>query len=216
LKKKIIKDAMRKSYMNATYNRIRVGKSVLITGKFGSGKSTLLESLAPKRRTVIRVESLNPLPDMLASILQQMDHDVRPSWHRHMEHLELICNNARSVVLVIDEVNDMRPQIWPYIKRIMNADCPVVLAGLPSVRRDLQNKHEDILSRLKVLPLEPLAIDDLKEHHKDKFDADALELIHGAAMGNMRIFDEIADDCVDKIKELKKPRVDVETAAMFI
>jgi len=140
--KKFIRDEMRARYINAIYNRIRIGKSVLLTGRYGSGKSFLLDKIRPKTRRVIRLESLNPLTDMLASILQQLEYDVKKSNHYKMDHLRMICAASNGAVIVMDEVNEMDSRLWPWIKRVMDAEFPMVLAGLPKVRRELRTSSE--------------------------------------------------------------------------
>jgi len=215
-----IKDDIREAYLNAINNRIRNGKSALVVGKYGCGKSSLLDQVRPpKKRPVVRIESLAPLHHLLSSILVQLNYAVnRKSTGNALLHLEEICTvgKEKRAVIIIDEANDLRPQIWAFLKRIMNAEIPVIMAGLPKTEAYLERDHADILSRLKVLRLQPVRLETFKQCWSDKFTPDALDLIYGAAGENMRVFDEICDDCRDKAQEMKAPQVTVDIAMMFI
>jgi len=213
--KNFIKDKDREVFLNGIYNRTWRGKSTLVLGRYGSGKSTLLKQVKPRKRRRIEVESLSPVPHLLADILTQSDYTCKATHFRNMEHLDLICRSVKDAVIIIDEANDLRPQAWPYLKRIMNAEIPVVLAGLPIVRNYLREKHEDILSRLKIMDLTPLDVESWKMNLK-VFEPDAIEVIYGAAQGNMRVLEELVDDCMDKIRELKLEKVSMDIVTMFI
>ncbi len=210
-----INDDRRRAYLSATYSRIYRGKSVLIEGDYGAGKSRFLNLLKPKKRQVIPVESLFNIHETLASILKKLSHDVKPTYRRTPEYLERICN-LKSHIIVIDEANDLSPKIWPFLKRIIDAEIPVVFAGLPKVRAFLAGEHPDILSRLKVLILYPIVVEDLILEYKKKINSEAIEQIYMAVNGDMRKFEEICVDCMDRAKELKYTFVDLNLALEFI
>ena len=210
-----INDDRRISYLSGVYSRIYRGKSVLIEGDYGAGKSSFLNLIKPKKRQVIPVESLFNIHETLASVLKKLSHDVKPTYRRTPEYLERICN-LQNHILVIDEANDLSPKIWPFLKRIIDAEVPVVLAGLPKVRAFLADERPDILSRLKVLVLYPIIVEDFIHEYKNKINPEAIEQIYMAVNGDMRKFEEICVDCLDRAKELKYSFVDINLALEFI
>jgi hypothetical protein len=87
----------------------------------------------------------------------------------------------------------------------------MVFAGLPKVRTYLASEHPDILSRLKVLTLYPIIVEDFIAEFKH-FSAEAIEQIYAATDGDMRKFEEICMECLDKAKELNYSLVDINLA----
>lgn len=213
-KENFINDKRRVSYLHAIYNRIYRGQSVLIEGGYGVGKSRFLELIRPKKLKVVYLESLGNVREILASILQQLNYEALPTYNNTFKHLNMICNLS-GFIIIIDESNDLNRRIWPYFKRIIDADIPIIFAGLPKVRTFLTNEHPDILSRLKTLVLYPIVIEDFILEYKD-FDSEAVEQIYITADGDIRKFKEICTDCRDKMKELKQNRVDLELALSFL
>jgi thymidine kinase len=213
-KENFINDKRRVSYLHAIYNRIYRGQSVLIEGGYGVGKSRFLELIRPKKLKVVYLESLGNVREILASILQQLNYEALPTYNNTFKHLNMICNLS-GFIIIIDESNDLNRRIWPYFKRIIDADIPIIFAGLPKVRTFLTNEHPDILSRLKTLVLYPIVIEDFILEYKD-FEPEAVEQIYITADGDIRKFKEICTDCQDKIKELKQNRVDLQLALSFL
>jgi len=213
-KENFINDKRRVSYLHAIYNRIYRGQSVLIEGGYGVGKSRFLELIRPKKLKVVYLESLGNVREILASILQQLNYEALPTYNNTFKHLNMICNLS-GFIIIIDESNDLNRRIWPYFKRIIDADIPIIFAGLPKVRTFLTNEHPDILSRLKTLVLYPIVIEDFILEYKD-FEPEAVEQIYITADSDIRKFKEICTDCRDKMKELKQNRVDLELALSFL
>jgi thymidine kinase len=143
----------------------------------------------------------------LASILQGLNYEAVATYRRTPNHLKLI-RNLTDYYIVIDEANDIDKRLWPYLKRIMDAHVPIVLAGLPKVRTYLTSQHPDILSRLKTLILYPIVVEDFILEYKD-FESEAIEQIYVATRADMRKFKEICTDCRDKAKELGHSFVDL-------
>lgn len=208
-----IEDERRKLFMNAIYNSARKGESSLLVGEFGSGKTTMLGMVAPRSRQKVELESLDDINELLASILNQCKFNVMPHYHLVSQHLREVCA-LNDIIVVVDEVNDIRPKIWPYFKRMMNAGIPMILAGLPETRTYLERKHADILSRLRVLDLQPINSEEYKRVFP-MFDADAIDLIYAATGANMRLFERITGDCLEKLEETGAKTVDVLMAAEF-
>lgn len=213
-KQSFINDKRRVSYLAAVYNRIYRGQSVLIEGEYGVGKSRFLELLNPKKLQGVWVESLFNVHEILASILQGLNYEAVATYRRTPHHLKMI-RNLTDYYIIIDEANDIDKRVWPYLKRIMDAHVPIVLAGLPKVRTYLTSQHPDILSRLKTLILYPIVVEDFILEYKD-FESEAIEQIYVATRGDMRKFKEICTDCRDKAKELGHSFVDLNLVVDFL
>jgi thymidine kinase len=213
-KQSFINDKRRVSYLSTIYNRIYRGQSVLIEGEYGVGKTRFLELLNPKKLQGVWVESLFNVHEILASILQGLNYEAVATYRRTPHHLKLI-RNLTDYYIVIDEANDIDKRVWPYLKRIMDAHVPIVLAGLPKVRTYLTSQHPDILSRLKTLILYPIVVEDFILEYKD-FESEAIEQIYVATRGDMRKFKEICTDCRDKAKELSHSFVDLNLVVDFL
>lgn len=213
-KESFINDKRRVSYLAAVYNRIYRGRSVLIEGDYGVGKSRFLKLLKPKKLQCVWVESLFNIHETLASILQGLNYEATATYRRTPGHLKMICN-LTDFFIVIDETNDLDRRVWPYLKRIIDAEVPIVFAGLPKVRTFLTSEHPDILSRLKTLILYPIVVEDFILEYKD-FDPEAIEQIYVAAKGDMRKFREICTDCRDKAIELEQSFIDLNLVVSFL
>ncbi len=213
-KEDFINDKRRVSYLSATYNRIYRGQSVLIEGDYGVGKSRFLNLIKPKKLKVVSVESLFNIHVILASILQELDYEAVATYRRTPNHLKMIYQLS-NLVITIDEANDLGKPVWPYLKRLIDARIPIVLAGLPKVRTFLTNEHPDILSRLKTLILYPIIVEDFIAEYND-FEPEAIEQIYVATKGDMRKFIEICTDCRDKAKELGQSFVDINLVLEFL
>ena len=214
MKEDFISDKRRVSYLGATYNRIYRGRSVLIEGGFGAGKTRFLELLHPKKLHAIWVESLFNIHETLASILKELNYDTTATYRRSPQYLKMICNLSNCFI-IIDEASDLDIRVWPYLKRIIDAEVPIVFAGLPKVRTYLSRTHPDILSRLKTLVLYPIVVEDFIVEYKD-IQQEAIEQIYMAVRGDMRKFKEICTDCRDRAKELNYKFVDLNLALEFI
>ncbi len=213
-KKNFINDKRRISYLSAVYNRIYRGQSVLIEGDYGVGKSRFLQLLQPKKLQCVWVESLFNIHEILASVLQGLNYEAMANYRRTPDNLKKVCNLS-NYFLIIDEANDLDQRVWPYLKRIIDAEVPIVFAGLPKVRTYLTSEHPDILSRLKTLILYPIIVEDFILEYKD-FESEALEQIYVTTKGDMRKFKEICTDCRDKAKELKHSFVSLNLAVSFL
>ena len=213
-KESFINDKRRLSYLGAVYNRIYRGQSVLIEGDYGVGKTRFLKLINPKKLHSVWVESLFNVHEILASILKSLNYEAVATYRRTPDHLKKIAN-LTNYFIRIDEANDLDRRVWPYLKRIIDAKVPIVFAGLPKVRTFLTSEHPDILSRLKILVLYPIVVEDFIQEYKD-FEPEAIEQIYVATKGDMRKFKEICTDCRDRAKELKHSFVDVNLAVSFL
>jgi thymidine kinase len=214
-KENFINDQRRISYLRSVYTRIYRKQSVLIEGAYGAGKTRFLELIQPKKLTSVRLESLDNKHEMLSSILQALNYEAAASHWRTSAHLKKVCSLSGFIIL-IDEANDLDRRVWPYFKRIMDSGTPMIFTGLPTVRTYLASEHPDILSRLKVLTLFPIIVEDFIEKYQHIITPEAIEQIYAATHGDMRKFKEICNDCIDKAKELKYSIVDINLALTFL
>ena len=187
----------------------------MIEGAYGVGKTRFLKLIKPKKLMPVGLESLDNKHEILASILQGLDYESIASHWRTSTHLKKICTLS-GFFIIIDEANDLDRRVWPYFKRIIDAAIPIVFAGLPNVRTYLASEHPDILSRLKVLTLFPIVVEDFIEKYKNNISQEAVEQIYAATNNDMRKFEEICSDCIDKAKELKYSLVDINLALTFL
>ncbi len=213
-KESFINDKRRVSYLSAVYYRINHGKSVLIEGGYGAGKTRFLQLIQPKKLQGVWVESLFNVHHMLACILQELNYEASASYRKSPAYLKLICSLS-NFFLIIDEANDLDRRVWPYLKRIIDAGVPVILAGLPRVRTYLTSEHPDILSRLKTLNLYPIEVEDFILEYKD-FEPEAVEQIYAAVKGDMRKFEEICSDCRHRAKQLNHGYVEVNMVLSYL
>ena len=186
----------------------------MIEGAYGVGKTRFLKLIKPKKIMTVWLESLDNKHEILASILQELNYEAEATYRRTSKHLKKICSLS-GFFIVIDEANDLDRRVWPYFKRIIDAGIPMVFAGLPKVRTFLTSEHPDILSRLKVLPLYPIVVEDFILEYKD-FEPEAIEQIYVATKGDMQKFKEICEDCRDKAKELKQSFVDLNLVVTLL
>ena len=214
-KESFINDQRRKAYLASVYTRIYRRQSVLIEGTYGVGKTRFLELLQPKKLMPVRLESLDNKHEIMASILQALNYDALASHYRTSAHLKKICRLS-GFIIVIDEANDLDPRVWPYFKRIIDSGIPMVFAGLPRVQTFLASEHPDILSRLKILKLFPIVVEDFIEKYKQIITPEAVEQIYAATNGDMRKFEEICSDCIDEAKALGYSLVDINLALSFL
>jgi DNA transposition AAA+ family ATPase len=214
-KESFINDKRRRAYLASVYTRIYRQQSVLIEGAYGVGKTRFLELIQPKKLMTVWLESLDNKHEILASILQALNYDATASHWQTSANLKKI-RQLSGFIIIIDEANDLNPRVWPYFKRIIDAGIPMVLAGLPKVRTYLESEHPDILSRLKILSLFPIVVEDFIEKYKQIIAPEAVEQIYAATNGDMRKFKEICSDCIDEAKRLKYSHVDINLALTFL
>ncbi len=213
-KGKLIIDDMRRSFRNDIHKRIKKGKSTLITGEVGSGKTKLLGLIRPKKLTISNVESLGSVNCILLSILQQRKYKFTSKMDKSVEYLHAVCK-IKNIAILIDDLDDLRPSVFRYLKRIMNAEIPIVMAGQPEIETIMAERHEDVFCRLKVLNLQPVSVADFKKF-LPQFAPDTLEVIFGASFGNMWRFDEICEQCLEETSRLKRKRATMDIVEKFV
>jgi len=205
-RKDFITDKSRQSCLNAIHANIKRGDSCFITGAYGSGKSELLKQINDP--AAIRMRGVGSLYQLLGKMA-----GVRYASPRAKDsYLNSLCDHPR--VIMIDEAQELPESIYPYLKIIMDEGNSLILAGLPELRDLLKAKYPDVLSRLIVLKLNPLDLDDIRKLLPD-FSKDAVDLLHGST-NNMREMMKIVTSCRDYVSSEKLASVDVDTALQFI
>ena len=84
------------------------------------------------------------------------------------------------------------------------------------MRTYLASEHSDILSRLKVLILYPIIVEDFIQKYKTEIMPESIEQIYVATKGDMRKFEEVCTDCIEEAKELKCNLVDINLALKIL
>lgn len=209
-----IEDEQRHSYLATIHSRILKGKSTLLIGKCGSGKTALLKNITLPSFTVIPIESLGSPNYILTSILLKSKYNFTARPHKSVEYLTAILNIPK-IAILLDDINDLRPGFFRFLKRMMDAGIPLVMAGTPEITTLLKQNHEDVLARLRILHLTPLSILDFKDNYA-QFEKDTLELISGFSFGNMWIFKEICEEGLEKLKESSLTKVTVNLVHQII
>ncbi|KJU82516.1 ATP/GTPase [Candidatus Magnetobacterium bavaricum] len=208
-----IQDEQRINIANAINNNITRGKSVLLIGEYGVGKSFFIKNMFKDNVKAIWAESLYSYRYFLTDILSKSVIHINPKTKTRDQFFRTILK-LKDVFIIIDEAAYLERKLLPFIKRIMDIPIPVIMVGLPTFEQRLANDYPDILSRLKTLRMKRLDVDDVIKATPN-IDKDALEMIYGYAMGNMRKFIEVYYDCLDKMKSLKLERINTDIAYQF-
>jgi len=209
-----VNDDLRLSLLDRINKRIKKGKSILIVGEFGSGKTNFLNQIKTKHLAISKVESLGALNYFLASILRQRQYTFTPKINKSVEYLQAICA-MKNQAIIIDDGQDIRPIIFRYIKRMMDANIPIIMSGTPEVETMLKERNEDVLCRMKVFKLLPLSIKELKQS-LPQFEPDILDIIYGESFGNIWIFKDICEDCLDEMVRQKRQTVGIEILQKYL
>jgi len=209
-----ISNLQRSAFLNTIHARIKKGKSTLIISKCGAGKTDLLKQISIPSFNIVQVESLGSTSYILSYILLKTNFTFSPRINKNVEYLKSVCN-IKNLVITIDDIGDLRPGFFRYIKRLMEANIPIIMAGSIDIIPFLKENHEDVISRLRILPLEPLTTQDFKKTYAS-FSEDALDIVSGFSFGNMWIFKEICEEGLEKIKSASLSKVSVSIVQQII
>jgi general secretion pathway protein A len=145
-----------------------------LTGEVGSGKTTVLRALltqldAERYRTALIFNPCLSAPDLLQAINREFRIPTEGfNQSSHLENLNrfLISQNkeGRIVVLVIDEAQNLQPEVLEQIRLISNLETDrekllqIVLAGQPELgklleRKDLRQLNQRIVVRYHLRPM---------------------------------------------------------------
>ena len=207
---------------------------IALIGEVGTGKTTVLRTLLGQLQDTTYRSALifNPCPtglELLRSINSEFDI---PAHHGQATELLaelnqfLLAENAkgRTVVLVIDEAQTLRPEVLEQVRLISNMKTEnekliqIVLAGQPELesllaRPDLRQLTQRIAVRYR---LQFLSMDETRAYIRHRmevagetggvsFDSNALRLIHLYTRGIPRMINVLADRALLESNGLELP-----------
>jgi len=129
---------------------------IQITGEVGTGKTTicraLLEELGPSYKTALILNPCMTGPQMLRTILtefkQELHRNDRVAWLEALNRFLLDqVHEGNDVVLVIDEAQDLSPDLMEQVRLLSNLETDqqkllqIVLIGQPELRPRLDREE---------------------------------------------------------------------------
>jgi general secretion pathway protein A len=203
------------------YARRERGGFVLITGEVGTGKTTLtryfLSRLDATTATALVLYPALTAAELLRSILEDLHVPVAgDSLKDHVDALHRFLLQARAdgrqVVLLIDEAQDLSPEVLEQVRLISNLETDtekliqIVLVGQSELqemlaRRELRQLAQRVTARYHLSPLSRQETEDYVRHRltvaggegKVSFTADALSAVHQLSGGVPRLVNLICD-----------------------
>ncbi len=194
---------------------------IQITGEVGTGKTTicraLLEELGPDYKTALILNPCITGPQMLRTILtelhQKLPRNDRVAWLEALNRFLLDqVHEGNDVVLVIDEAQDLSPDLMEQVRLLSNLETDqqkllqIVLIGQPELRemldaRELRQLRQRITVRYH---LKPLSLEETHEYvrhrlevagsnGKPTFTPWAMRRIHSYSKGVPRLVNAICD-----------------------
>jgi general secretion pathway protein A len=209
------------AFAHLEFGRRERGGFVVITGEVGTGKTTLaryfLGRLEDRTATAVVLYPALSAPELLRSILQDLHvgsegsslKDLVDALHRFLLEAR---RKGRDVVLLIDEAQDLSPEVLEQIRLISNLETDtekliqIVLLGQSELhemlsRRDLRQLAQRVTARYHLSPLNRPETEDYLRHRlqvaggegKVTFTAGALRGIHRLSGGIPRLLNLIGD-----------------------
>jgi general secretion pathway protein A len=203
------------------YARRERGGFVLITGEVGTGKTTLtryfLSRLDATTATALVLYPALTAAELLRSILEDLHVPVTGSSLKdHVDALHRFLLQARAegrqVVLLIDEAQDLSPEVLEQVRLISNLETDtekliqIVLVGQSELqemlaRRELRQLAQRVTARYHLGALSRAETDDYIRHRltvaggegKVAFAPDALAAVHERSGGVPRLVNLICD-----------------------
>lgn len=194
---------------------------IQITGEVGTGKTTLcralLEELGPTFRTALILNPCMTGPQMLRSILtelgQALPRNDRVIWLAALNQFLLDQVHAgNDVVLVIDEAQDLSPELMEQVRLLSNLETDqqkllqIVLIGQPELRDMLDDSRlRQLRQRITVrYHLRPLSFTETQQYighrlevaganSRPTFSRWALRRIHSYSKGVPRLINAVCD-----------------------
>ena len=195
---------------------------IAMTGEVGTGKTTVLRTLLSqldpeKYKSALIFNPCLSGEQLLASVCR--DFGIEAAEKNSFAYLEalnryLLDQNAagRTLVLVIDEAQNLAPEVLEQVRMISNLETErdkliqIILAGQPELdaifsRHDLRQLNQRITVRCK---LSPMGLDDTKEYinHRLKisgtripglFSSGAVKQIYRFSGGNPRLINVVCE-----------------------
>jgi general secretion pathway protein A len=209
------------AFAHLEFGRRERGGFVVITGEVGTGKTTLaryfLGRLEDKTATAVVLYPALTAPELLRSILEDLHvtaqgsslKDLVDALHRFLLEARAA---GREVVLLIDEAQDLSPEVLEQIRLISNLETDtekliqIVLLGQSELhemlsRRDLRQLAQRVTARYHLGPLNREETEEYLRHRlrvaggdgKVAFSSPALGAIHRLSGGIPRLLNLIGD-----------------------
>lgn len=209
------------AFAHLEFGRKEKGGFILITGEVGTGKTTLaryfLSRLDARTATAVVFYPAVTAVELLRSILEDLHVKATgKSLKDHVDALHKFLLDARAaereVVLLLDEAQDLSPEVLEQIRLISNLETDtekliqIVLMGQSELqemlaRRELRQLAQRVTARYHLSPLSPQETEDYVRHRlvvaggegKVSFTAKALAAVHQKSGGIPRLVNLICD-----------------------
>jgi general secretion pathway protein A len=237
------------AFAHLEFGRRERGGFILITGEVGAGKTTLaryfLSKLGPDTRTAVVLYPALTAVELLQTILDDLHVPARGGSLKGLIdalHRYLLESRAAglNVVLLIDEAQDLAPEVLEQVRLISNLETDtekliqIVLIG-QSELRDLLGRHElrQLAQRITArYHLTSLSLPDTGEYIRHRlevaggtgkvtFTSDALAEVHRFSAGLPRLVNLISDRAllsgfVSATRTITAPMVRVAAAEVAV
>ncbi len=209
------------AFAHLEFGRREKGGFIVITGEVGTGKTTLarcfLSKLDARTATAFVLYPALSGEELLRSILQDLHIPVTgTSLKDHVDALHRFLLDARAqdrdVVLLVDEAQDLSPEVLEQVRLISNLETDtekliqIVLMGQSELhemlgRRDLRQLAQRVTARFHLTPLDRGETEAYVKHRlavaggegKVMFTGDALTAVHQSAHGVPRLINLVCD-----------------------
>jgi energy-coupling factor transporter ATP-binding protein EcfA2 len=209
-----ISDPHRDNHLKVLNKRIIQGKSTLLIGKSGVGKTELIKQINSTGKIVIQVDSLGTTHHILCSVLKKCNFNFSAKTNKNIQYLKAVCQ-LKDILLIIDDASDLKPMFFRFIKRIMDANIPIIMISRPEILPILKQENDDVFARLRILQLPPLTSVQIK-NNTDIFEKEALEVVSGFSLGNLFLLKDIWEEGLEKLKSANLSKITISLVQKII